>query len=239
MQELGVPGTHERQHPHEDGNPRLPDGGQEILEQARLVHRLGEAVVRPGLPLPMELADLGFEIGRRRIRPDPRVEGQRAAERVPGQIGAPVQAGEDPHQTYRVHIEDRGGVRVVPEFRRVAGDRQQVADAERMASQQVRLDADQVPVAALVMEDRLDRAIPFEERGEGDRAHPGGRPRPVGHIHEPDPGARELPRLVEELAGVGSPRRIHLDRHGEGAVFQRAREGGTLPEGRRRPFLPP
>ena len=56
----------------------------------------------------------------------------------------------------RVGVEHAGGVRVVAQFRRVARDKQEVADAAGGAGQQVGLHADQVAVAATEVQHRLD-----------------------------------------------------------------------------------
>ena len=76
--------------------------------------------------------------------------------RLPAEIAAVVEVVHDADQADRVHVVDRGRVRIVAELRRVAGDGQDVAQAQRVGAQQVGLDAEQVPVAAGVVQDRLD-----------------------------------------------------------------------------------
>ena len=85
------------------------------------------------------------------------VDAERGADRVAGQVAAVVEVVHDADEADRVDVVDRGRVRVVAELGRVAGDGEDVAQAQRVGAQQVGLDAEQVPVAAGVVEDRVDR----------------------------------------------------------------------------------
>jgi len=53
---------------------------------------------------------------------------------------------------YRVHVENRRGIRVIANAPRIAGDEQQIADAHRMSAQQVGLNAEKVAVPARVLQ---------------------------------------------------------------------------------------
>ena len=75
---------------------------------------------------------------------------------IAADIEAAIQVVDDVHQPDGVHVEHRGRVGIVAHLRRIAGDADQVANADRGRAQQVRLDAQHVAVAAGVVQDRLD-----------------------------------------------------------------------------------
>ena len=83
----------------------------------------------------------------------------RLADRLPADVAAVVELRDDVGQADRVDVEDGGGIRIVAERRGIAGDEQQVANAHRVGAQQIRLDAQQVAVAAGVVQDGLDAGL--------------------------------------------------------------------------------
>ena len=63
---------------------------------------------------------------------------------------------DDIHQADGVDVEDGSGVGIVAHFRWVAGDADEVVDAGGGGSEQVRLNAEHIAVAAGVVKDRFD-----------------------------------------------------------------------------------
>ena len=74
-------------------------------------------------------------------------------------------------QPDRVEVVDRGRLRVVADLGRIAGDDDQVADADGVGAEQVRHLAEQVPVAAAHVQDRLDPVALEQQRAEGQVRH--------------------------------------------------------------------
>ena len=71
---------------------------------------------------------------------------------------------------------------IVADAARIAGDEQQVAQAHRVRAEQVRLDAEQVPIAAGVVQQRLDAGLLLDEHGQRQRADPRAGPLAVGNV---------------------------------------------------------
>src|SRR5258708_8112388 len=84
-------------------------------------------------------------------------------------------------QGRRIQIENRLGVRLVPELRVVAAQRENIADAERCGAEQLALKGDAVAVAAGDLQNGLDAALHQEVRRREAR-HVGLRSRTVGHV---------------------------------------------------------
>ena len=95
--------------------------------------------------------------------------------------------------------------------RRIAGHDQQVANAHRLRAEQVRLHAEQVPVAAGVVEDRLDARPAATSTAVDERAHPAAGARTVGNVDEVDAADAQLAGRVDELVGAMAARRQQLD----------------------------
>ena len=100
-------------------------------------------------------------------------------------------------------------------------------------AEQVRLHAQQVPVAAGVMEDGLDPRLPGQEEGQGHRAHPGAGAGAVGDVDADDALVGEHPGRLQRLGGVGAARRDDLDADDEFPVLEPPPELGAVPDGRR------
>ena len=77
-----------------------------------------------------------------------------------------IEARHDVGQTDRVDVEDRGGVGIVADPARIAGDEQQIAQAHGVRAEQIRLDPEQVPVAAGVVQQRLDAGLLLDQHRE-------------------------------------------------------------------------
>src|SRR6185436_2922940 len=98
---------------------------------------------------------------------------------------------------------------------------------ERVRPEQVRLDPEQVPVAAGVVQDRVDPHLLLQQHAERLRAHARRGARPVGDVDRVDLVLLAVLRALDDLAGVRAARRVELDRDHELAA-ERAREPGLL-----------
>ena len=110
----------------------------------------------PAFTFVLETPDFLLDVRLARVGAAADVQAERGPDQVAGQVAAVVQVVHDPDQADRVHVVDRRRVGIVAELGRVAGDREDVAQAQRVGAEQVRLDAEQVPVAAGVVQDRVD-----------------------------------------------------------------------------------
>ena len=95
---------------------------------------------------------------------------RRRANRLAADVAAVIQARHDVGQADRVDVEDRRGVGIVADAPGIAGDEQQVAQAHRVRAEQVGLDAEQVAIAAGIVEQRLDARLLLDQHGERQRA---------------------------------------------------------------------
>ena len=183
--------------------------------------RLRDRELRARLHLVFEPAQLLVRIERAGIGGDADVKRRRRADGLPADVGAAVEPRDHVRQADRIDVEDAGRVRIVADLRRIAGDEQQVADAHRVRAEQIRLHAEQVPIAAGVVEDRLDAGLLLHQDRRRQRAHPRAGARTVGDVHEVDAVDPQLPRLLDERLGAEPARRHQLDADDERA----AREG--------------
>ena len=111
----------------------------------------------------------------------------------------------------RVHIEHRGRVRISPHARRIAGDADQIANARGVRSQQLALDAQNVPVAAAEMQHRLDPGVLLNQLAGHLRAQPRAGARAVRHIDAVDPSVLAELRSGDFLGGIDALGRKNLD----------------------------
>ncbi len=81
--------------------------------------------------------------------------------------------------------------------------------------------AEQVPIAAGVVKDRLDARLLLDQDRGGQRAHPRARPRAVGNVDEVDAADLELARLLDQRVGLEAARRHQLDADDESAARER------------------
>ena len=143
MEELGVTGRHEREHTEEDrdgqtARSKPPTGlGEHRLDLLDRVERLGHHQVRPGLELALEPLPFGRRIGRRRVEGAGDRETGPLADRRAGPILGQVEPGEDLDQPDRIDIPHTGRRRVVADARWIAGQGDDVADAEGVGAQQL------------------------------------------------------------------------------------------------------
>ena len=203
------------------------------LELTGVEHRLRDRVLGARLHLPVETPQLVVEIEMSRIDADADREARRLAERIAAEVEAAVHEADHVGQADRVDVEHRRRVRVRSHLRRIAGDEQHVAQAERRAAEKIGVHAEEVAVAAAVVEHGLDADALLQQHGDGDGAHAVLRARPVGNVHGVD--ARGLDRVhrLDHLVGVRSFRRRDLDRGHELAVRDLAPQCERFAERRR------
>ena len=175
-------------------------------------NRLGDGVFGTGLDLPFESADLFFHIHRSGIHADADREGGRFADGVIAEIEAVVEFVDHVGQADGVDVENGGRVRIRTHFWRIAGDEQQIVQAQRCGSEQIGHHTEQVPVAAAVVQNRLDPDLAFDQYGSCLCGHSSLRPRAVGDIYTIDTGIFQQSDGVESLRGVASLWRQNLDR---------------------------
>ena len=152
-------------------------------------------------------------------------------DRRPGRILAPVEAREDPDEPDRVDVPDAGPGRVVADPRRVAGQGEDVADAERVRAEQLRLEGHQVPVARREVDDALEIQVVLDAERHGQAPI---RTRAIAEslmLTVSTPGRLEQAGGLDRPLDADGPRRVDLDRDDEPAVGQGAE---ARPRGRRR-----
>ena len=220
---------------HRDGEaaraeppPRL---GEHRLHLRLVVQRLGHDEVRAGGELPLQAVPLGDAVvGGRVERAGDRERGL-VPDRRPGLVLAPVEPGEDLDQPDRVDVPHAGAGRVVADPRRIAGQREDVADAERVRAQQLRLERHEVPVAGRRVDDALEVEVVLDPERDGHRAHPHAGHRGVADVDEVRARVAQQPRGVDRALDPDAPRRVDLDRHDEPARRASACRRGASPAG--------
>jgi hypothetical protein len=132
---------------------------------------------------------------------------------------------DDGEKRDRVEVEDGLGLGVVAALHAVAGEAENVADAERRGAEHRALDGDAVRVAAGDLQDgRI--ADPRQDRGDGDARHVAMGARAVGRIDAVDPAFERFRRRAH-LLGVGRIGRAQFRRDGEFPTAQDALEPPT------------
>ena len=74
-----------------------------------------------------------------------------------------IEVAHEVREADRVDVEHRRRVGIRPHLRRIAGDEEQVAQADGRRAQQVAEHAEQVAIAAGVVRDRLDADLLLDE----------------------------------------------------------------------------
>ena len=85
-------------------------------------------------------------------------------------------------QADRVHIEDRGGVRIAAHLWRIAGNTNQVSDSDCRCAQQIGLNAQHIAVPAGVMQDGFNSGMLLQQQRKCLVAHARRGARTVGNI---------------------------------------------------------
>ena len=124
-----------------------------------------------------------------------------------------VQLVHHVRQANRVDVEHSGRVRIRAHLRRIAGNQKQVPQAQRRGAQQVGHHAEQIAIAAAVVQHRLRfrfRVLHHQRRGH--RAHARLRARPVGNVDAIDTRVFQKPDRIQSLPRIAAFRRQHFDR---------------------------
>jgi hypothetical protein len=223
VEEFRVPGRNEREHAekHRNGEAARTEAPARLLEH-RLdlldrVQRLGHHQVRAGGQLALQAVPLGGRVGRRRIEGAGDREAGRLADRRAGLVLAPVEAREDLDQPDRVDVPHAGPRRVVADPWRVAGQRDDVAHAQRVRAEQLGLESHQVPVARRGVDEALEIEVVLDAESDRERAHPNPGHGRVRHVDRVDPGLLEQPGGLDRPLDAHRAGRVDLDRDHEPA----------------------
>ena len=98
------------------------DAAEKFFQQAKIEDGLSDGVFRARLNFEGKAADFIVEIGNAGIGGDSYGEAGGFADGIAADIQSIIQAAHDVDEADGVHIENGGGVRIVAEFRRIAGE---------------------------------------------------------------------------------------------------------------------
>ncbi len=202
---------------------RLREHRLDLLDR---VERLGHHQVRPGRELALEAVPLGRRVGGGRIEGAGDREPGPLADRAAGRVLGEVEPGQHLDQPDRIDVPDPGPGRVVADPRRVAGQRDDVADAERVGAEQLRLEGHQVPVARRAVDEALEVEVVLDPERHGQGAHPDPGHRRVGDVDEVDAGVAQEPGGLDRPLDPDAPRRVDLDRDDEAAGVEQLGQAG-------------
>ena len=173
-----------------------------------------------GLDFVVEAAQLVFDVGHAGIGGDADGEVGAGADGVGADVEAVVEAADNVDQADGVDVEDRGGVGIVAQLGRVAGEAEDVAQADGRGAQQVGLDGEQVAVAAGVVQNRLNAGVLLDLDAEALRAHAGRGARRIGHVDGMDAELGQDARAFDFLDAVDAAGRDDFDQGDEVALLQ-------------------
>ena len=149
-------------------------------------------------------------------------------------IGADVEPViETPHdidETDGIDIKDRRRVGVVAELGWIAGEAKNIFQADRRRAEQVRLDAENVPVAAGVVQYRLDAGVLLNLDAKALGAHARRGAGRVGHIDGVDAELGKQPCAFDFLGAVDALGRDNFNERNETALCDQRTDLGALPE---------
>ena len=141
----------------------MPEVGgplQHLAQPGRVVERLGLGEAGAVGDLFLEPRHLDLHPRGVGIEGAADEEAGAAADRVPQGVDPGVQVGQELDEAEGVQVEHRRSPRLFAEPGRVAGHGENGADAEQARPHQVRLEAEQVSVAAGDVDDHLDARLP-------------------------------------------------------------------------------
>ena len=213
--------------------------GEHGLDLGQVVQRLGHDQVGAGGELALEAVPLGCGVGGRRVEGAGDGESGRLADRAPGGVLAAVEPRQDLDQPDRIDVPDAGAGRVVADPWRIAGQRQDVADAQRVGAQQLRFEGHQVPVAGREVDEALEVQVVLDPECDRQRAHPDAGHRRVADVDEVDAGLAQEPGGLDRALDPDRARRVDLDGDDVAAARRapwpdRSADGGPRPRARRR-----
>ena len=134
---------------------------------------------------------------------------------APGRVLGEIEPREDLDQADRIDVPDAGPGRVVADPRRIAGQRDDVADPQCVGAEQLRLERHQVPVPRRAVDEALEVEVVLDPERDGQRAHPDLGHRRVGDVDDVDAGVTQESRGLDRPLDADAPRRVDLDRHDE------------------------
>ena len=226
-------GRDQRQHAEQDrdrdaagpeATTRLREHRLDLLDR---VERLGHHQVRPGRELAFEAIPLGRRIGGGRIERAGDGEPGPLADRAAGRVLGEVEPGQHLDEADRIDVPDPGPGRIVADPRRVAGQRDDVADAERMGAEQLGLEGHQVPVARRAVDEALEVEVVLDPERHGQGAHPDPGHRRIGDVDQVDAGVAQEPGGLDRPLDADAAWWVDLDRDDEVAGRRAARPGGS------------
>ncbi len=134
--------------------------------------RLGHDEIRTGFEFLLEAAQFPGKIFGARIQRTPDGKARRFADTVSGGVKAFVHAADDADESDGIHVVHVGGVLVIAHAGRVAGQCQDISNAQAVRTEKVALKAHQVAVTARKVHYCLDAGPRLNQRRHGETAIP-------------------------------------------------------------------
>src|SRR5207247_7701174 len=195
--ELGVSRALERKQAGNDRQFRRLETLENLLEAAQVENRPRHDELGARLQLVFETAQLFVDVRGCRVHGHTDMKSRGRANWLPADVTTAVEACDQVRQADRVDVEHGGGVGIVADAPGVAGNEQQVAQSHRLRAEEIGLDAEQVPVAAGMVQPRLDAGLLLDEHGQRERARPCARALAVGYGDDVDTADFQRPRALD------------------------------------------
>lgn len=142
-----------------------------------------------------------------------------SADGLSRKVDTAVHALDEVDQANRVDVEDGRSVRIGPHFWGITGHGKDVAQADGVRSHQVHLHAEEVSVAAAIVNDRLEVRRPLLDQVRECRGpHSRHGPRTVRDVHNVDARFVEHGGAVDRAFGLCALWRVQFDRDAEFAT---------------------
>ena len=205
-------GRDERQHAEQHGHreaarPEAPARlGEHRLHLGDRVERLGHDEVGAGVELALQALPLGRASAAVGSRAQAMVNPARWPIGEPAWSSPRLRRARISIEADRVDVPDARPGRVVADPRRVAGEGQDVADAQRVGAQQLRLEGHEVAVARREVDHALEVEVVLDAEGHGHGAHPHPRHRGVADVDDVDAGRLQQARGLDASARCGRER---------------------------------
>src|ERR1017187_4752121 len=196
------------------------DALEKSLQVIQIENRLRHHVLGAGFYFPLEAADLLVHVEGARVGPHADQQGRLRSHGVTANVQPVVEVPYDVDQPDGVHIEDRGGIRIRPHARRIAGDADQVAHPGRMGAEQFRLDPQDIAVAAAEVVHGFNSGMLLDQLTGHLRAHAGAGAGAVGDIDAIDAVFGRAPGALDLARSVNAARRQNFDKRDELAFRQ-------------------
>ncbi len=161
----------------------------------------------------MQTARLGLQILAGGVNGHPHAKARGAAHLAARDVMPLLHLGDHPHQPDRVDVIDARRLAGIPERGRIASERQDVAHAQGVGTDEVRLEPHQVPVAGGQVQHGLDAGLRLDQVAgrQGVHTHPGhGAIGDIDQIHLATVG--QGPGVAQQRCGAETPGRRQLHR---------------------------